>query len=318
MSKTTFIFPGQGSQLVGMGRDLAEANDHAARVFNQANEILGFDLSGICFHGPPERLAATDIQQPAILVTSAALWAALTEGGKQDLPFDVAAGLSLGEYTALFVAGSLQFSDAVRLVHNRGRFMQEAAEAAPGGMVSIMGLPVDDVGELCRQASEGDVLTPANYNCPGQIVISGTKSACARAVKLVDQSGNGRAMALNVAGAFHSDLMRPAAEKLKTELDQTDFAPPRVRVIANVDVSDHGSAAHIRDLLYRQVFSPVRWQASIERLAQDGIERFVEVGPGRVLTGLMRKINRKKTAVNVSTAESLEQFVTAESSRSTP
>ncbi len=318
MSKTAFIFPGQGSQLVGMGKDLAEANDHAARVFNLANEILGFDLSGICFEGPPDRLAATDIQQPAILVTSAALWAALTEDGKQDVPFDAAAGLSLGEYTALFVAGSLQFSDAVRLVHNRGRFMQEAAEAIPSGMVSIMGLAADEVDELCRQAAEGDVLTPANYNCPGQIVISGTKSACARVVELVDQSGSGRAVTLNVAGAFHSDLMRPAAEKLKAELAQTDFAPPRVPVIANVDVSNHESADRIRDLLYRQVFSPVRWQASIEHLAQDGIERFVEVGPGRVLTGLMRKIDRKKTAVNVSSAESLQQFVTAESSRSTP
>ncbi len=317
MSKTAFIFPGQGSQLVGMGKDLAEVNDHAARVFNQANEILGFDLSGICFEGPPERLASTDIQQPAILVTSAALWAALTEGGTQDLPFDATAGLSLGEYTALFVAGSLQFSDAVRLVHNRGRFMQEAAEAVPSGMVSIMGLPADEVDELCRQAAEGEVLAPANYNCPGQIVISGAKSACARAVELVDQSGNGRAVALNVAGAFHSDLMKPAAEKLKAELDHTDFAPPRVPVIANVDVSIHGSADQMRDLLYRQVFSPVRWQASIEHLAQDGIERFVEVGPGRVLTGLMRKIDRKKTAVNVSTAESLEQFVADESSRST-
>ena len=318
MSKTAFIFPGQGSQWVGMGKDLAEASDHAARVFHQADEILGFDLSGICFDGPPERLAATDIQQPAILVTSAAFWAVLTDGGKQDVPFDAAAGLSLGEYTALFVAGSLQFSDAVRLVHNRGRFMQEAAETVPSGMVSIMGLPADEVNELCQQAAEGEVLTPANYNCPGQIVISGAKSACARAVKLVDQSGNGRAVALNVTGAFHSDLMRPAAERLKVELDQTDFTPPRVPVIANVDASAHGSADQMRDLLYRQVFSPVRWQASIEHLAQNGIERFVEVGPGRVLTGLMRKIDRKKTAVNVSTAESLEQFVIAESSRSTP
>lgn len=318
MSQTAFIFPGQGSQVVGMGKDLAEANDHAARVFNEANEILGFDLSGICFDGPPERLAATDIQQPAILVTSAALWAAFTDGGKLDIPITAAAGLSLGEYAALFVAGSLQFPDAVRLVHNRGRYMQEAAEAVPSGMVSMIGLEPDAVHELCQQAAEGEVLTPANYNCPGQIVISGARSACMRAVKLVDESGVGRAVALKVSGAFHSELMRPAAEKLKAELDQTDFTPPRMPVISNVDVSPHGSADEIRNLLYRQVFNPVRWQESIERLAQDGIERFVEVGPGRVLTGLMRKIDRKKTAVNVSTADSLEQFVAAESSRSTP
>ena len=311
MSQTAFIFPGQGSQAVGMGKSIAEADDHAARVFNHANEILGFDLSGICFEGPAERLEATDIQQPAILVTSAALWAALTEGGQKDISLQAAAGLSLGEYTALYVAGALEFEDAVRLVFKRGQFMQEAAQAFPGSMVSIMGLSPDAVAELCGQAAEGEVLTPANYNCPGQIVISGTKSACARAVRVVEQSGTGRAVPLKVAGAFHSDLMKPAAEKLKAELDSTDFASPLVPVISNVETTAHGSAERIRDLLYRQVFSPVRWQASIEFLIRDGIERFVEVGPGRVLTGMMRKIDRSKAAASISNHASLGQHVAA-------
>ncbi len=311
MSKTAFIFPGQGSQLAGMGKDLVEVSDHAARVFNQANEILGFDLSGICFEGPPERLEATDIQQPAVLVTSAAFWMALTDGGRREAAFEATAGLSLGEYTALYAAGSLRFEDAVRLVYKRGQFMQEAVKAAPGGMVSIMGLEPDEVAKLCRRAADGEVLTPANFNCPGQIVISGAKAACDRAVRIIEADGKGRAMVLKVAGGFHCELMKPAADKLKAELEQTDLGRPAVPVISNVDVTPHVSAAEIRDILYRQVFSPVRWQSSVEKMIADGIDRFVEVGPGRVLTSLMRKIDRNKTAVNISSAESLKQFVAA-------
>ena len=298
--------------MVGMGKDLAQTNEHAARMFEQANEILGFDLSGLCFDGPAERLEATDIQQPAILATSAAIWAAMTDGGERTLLPSAVAGLSLGEYTALYVAGSLQFADALRLVHQRGKFMQQAAEAAPGGMVSILGLAANEVDELCRRAAEDQVLAPANYNCPGQIVISGAKSACERARRLVDESGKGRAVVLKVAGAFHSGLMRPAAEKLKIELNRTDFAVPSVPVVSNVDVTRHGSAEQIREALYRQVFKPVRWQAVVEKIVGEGIERFVEVGPGRVLTGLMRKIARSKTAVNVSGAESLEKYAASQ------
>lgn len=309
---TAFIFPGQGSQLVGMGKDLAQANEHAARIFEQANDILGFDLSALCFDGPAERLEATDVQQPAILTTSAAIWAAMTDGGKRTLASSAVAGLSLGEYTALYVAGSLQFADALKLVHQRGKFMQEAAEASPGGMVSILGLAAEDVAELCRRAAEGEVLAPANYNCPGQIVISGAKSACERACQLIEESGKGRAVTLKVAGAFHSDLMRPAAEKLKVELSRTDFAVPTIPVVSNVDVTPHGSVEQIREALYRQVFKPVRWQAVVESIVGDGAERFVEVGPGRILTGLMRKIARSKTAVNVSSAESLEKYTASQ------
>lgn len=298
--------------MVGMGKDLAQANEHAARIFEQANDILGFDLSALCFDGPAERLEATDVQQPAILTTSAAIWAAMTDGGKRTLASSAVAGLSLGEYTALYVAGSLQFADALKLVHQRGKFMQEAAEASPGGMVSILGLAAEDVAELCRRAAEGEVLAPANYNCPGQIVISGAKSACERACQLIEESGKGRAVTLKVAGAFHSDLMRPAAEKLKIELSRTDFAVPTIPVVSNVDVTPHGSVEQIREALYRQVFKPVRWQAVVEFIVGDGAERFVEVGPGRILTGLMRKIARSKTAVNVSSAESLEKYTASQ------
>lgn len=308
MSQTAFIFPGQGSQLVGMGKDLVEVSPPAARVYAQANEILEFDLSRLCFDGPADRLEATDIQQPAIFVTSWAFWTALSTGGEMPWPFAATAGLSLGEYTALCAAGALRFDDVVRLVYKRGQYMQEAAQAVPSGMVSVVGLEREEVAELCMQAAEGEALAPANFNCPGQIVISGSKSACARAVQIVESAEEGRAIVLKVAGAFHSELMKPAAEKLKVELERTDFRTPKVPVISNVDATAHGSADQIRTALYRQVFSPVRWQSSVEKMIADGIERFVEVGPGRGLTGMMRKIDRSKTAVNIGSVESLDKF----------
>lgn len=307
MSKTALLFPGQGAQQVGMGRDLVESSDHAARVFNRANEILGFDLSGLCFDGPPQRLEATDIQQPAILVTSVAFWAVITEGGGRKMPISFTAGLSLGEYTALHAAGVLSFEDAVRLVHQRGLFMQQAATTKPSAMVSVLGMDGEQVERLCERAADGQVLQPSNFNCPGQIVISGEKAACERAMAIVE-ADHGKAIMLKVAGAFHSDLMKPAAEKLKTELEKTTFEAAKVPVISNVDARAHGGADDIRDALYRQVFSPVRWQSSIECMIQSGCERFVELGPGRSLTGLMRKIDRSKTCVNVSNAESCKNF----------
>jgi [acyl-carrier-protein] S-malonyltransferase len=294
-----------------MGKDLAETNDHAARVFNQANEILGFDLAGVCFEGPAEKLEATDLQQPSILVTSLALWAALTEGGSRDLPTEALAGLSLGEYTALHVAGALSFEDALLLVHKRGQYMQDAARAVSSGMVSLLGLSADEVADLCRRAAQGAVLGPANYNCPGQIVVSGETSACQRVIQIIEAEGRGKAVMLRVAGAFHSELMRPAAEKLNVELQHTAFGLPRAAVISNVDARPHSDAEGIRQALYHQVCSPVRWQESIERLIADGVEQFVEVGPGRVLTGLMRKIDRRKTAVNIGTAQALTEFCSA-------
>ena len=300
MSKHAAIFPGQGAQLVGMGRDVAEAFDVAREVFDQADAVLGFALSKLCFEGPEDELNATDIQQPAIFVTSVALFRAATDAGLvQPDQFAAAGGLSLGEYTALHIAGAIDFEPALRLVYRRGQLMQQACDEHAGAMVSILGGDEARVRALCERAAEGAVLGPANFNCPGQIVISGDADACRRAAELAGEFDL-RAIPLKVAGAFHSDLMRAAAEQLRDTLAGTEIREPRIPVVANTDGGYHGSPEQIRDALYRQVFSPVRWQACVERMAADGCETFWEFGPGRVLTGLMRKINRKLRAINVS------------------
>lgn len=305
MGNTAVIFPGQGAQHIGMCKDVFESSSEARGVFDQANQILGFDLAKICHEGPAERLDATDISQPAIFVTSIAVWKALeAQGVTAELKPEAMAGLSLGEYTALHLAGWIGFEEALRLVAERGRLMQAAAESSTGGMVSIMGLDEAQTTQLCKEAAAGEVLTPANFNCPGQIVISGTKSACERAVGLAEKH-SARAIPLNVAGAFHSALMGPAVEGLTRALAGTKITPGRIPVVANVTAGYHGDPDSVRASLQEQVARPIRWQASIERLVADGFDRFAEVGPGRVLTGLMRKINRKVTAVNYSTAEAL-------------
>lgn len=306
MSGNVVIFPGQGSQSVGMGRDVVEASPAARAIYERADRLLGFDLSRICFAGPEDDLTRTDVQQPAIFVTSAALWEALRErGASVDRLLGATAGLSLGEYTALYAAGSVGFDEALRLVHQRGVFMQEAAVAVPSGMVSIIGATADAVEALCREAAGGDVLVPANFNCPGQIVISGARPACERAIALADKHG-GRAVALRVAGAFHSPLMQSAADRLAPLLERTPFTSPRCPVIGNVGATKLGDPDAIRDALRRQLTGAVQWQASIEHLVATGSDCFVEVGPGRVLTGLMRKIDRSVRAINVSTAAQLD------------
>jgi len=302
MGKTAFIFPGQGSQAVGMGRDFHESSPRARAVFEAADRVLDTPLSRMCFEGPGEQLERTDVQQPAIFVTSVAIWEALLEEGLPGAVLQAAAGLSLGEYTALHVAGAIGFDDALRLVARRGRFMQEAAEAAASGMVSLIGADEDIARRLCEQAAGGQVLAPANYNCPGQIVLSGAAEACERAVNLAPEVGC-RAVPLKVAGAFHSPFMETAGRKLGQALADTAVAGTAVPVIANVNAEPHRDPESIRAWLQQQVTHPVRWCSSIEALIADGFDRFVEVGPGRVLTGLMRKINRKITAVNISTVE---------------
>jgi [acyl-carrier-protein] S-malonyltransferase len=306
MSKTAFIFPGQGSQVVGMGKDVAESSDAARRTFEEANDILGFDLAGVCFDGPADALEATDNQQPAILVTSVAIWRALCERVDIVSTMGAAAGLSLGEFTALHVAGSIGFADAVRLVRRRGELMQAAAVAQPSGMVSIMGGDDEQVIALCDEARQGDVLQPANFNCPGQIVISGSKSACERAESLADKFGV-RATVLKVAGAFHSPLMAPAGATLGGVLAEVCVSRPQVPVMSNVTAEPHGDESSIKELLKAQVTNPVRWQSCIENLINQGFDRFVEVGPNRALTGMMRRIDRSAKAVSIGTAEALEK-----------
>ena len=305
MSKHAAIFPGQGAQFVGMGQDVAAAHPVAAEVFAQADEILGIKLSTLCFTGPDERLNATDIQQPAIFTTSVALWrAALQTGLFNADQFAALGGLSLGEYTALHLAGVLSFPDALRLVQRRGQLMQQAAENSRGGMVSLMGMDESQALALCEKVATIGRVRPANYNCPGQIVISGELGGCEAAAAQAEAYG-GKAIPLKVAGAFHSDLMKPAADQFRVALDACEFKPARRPVIANVDAEYHRDAAAMRNSLYSQVFNPVRWQMCVERLVADGCTTFWEVGPNRVLTGLNRKINRTVKTINVSKAADL-------------
>lgn len=305
MGDTAVIFPGQGAQSVGMGRDVAARYKRARAIYDRANEVVGFDLAAVCFGGPAEKLERTDVQQPAIFVTSAAIWEAFLESGGSLNDFSRTGGLSLGEYTALYVAGAMSFDDALRLVQRRGELMQEAALAVKGGMVSLVGADEETAVTICDRARGEDVLAPANFNCPGQIVIAGSQAACERAVVLAEEL-HCRAIPLAVAGAFHTPLMQSAADQLDGVLAATNFTEPRIPVARNVDAGYHGNADEMRLSLKRQVTQPVLWQRCVERMVADGVERFVEIGPGRVLTGLMRKINRKLSTRNVSTVESVE------------
>jgi len=307
--KVAFLFPGQGAQQVGMMSDLAEEYSAAREVFQAADGELGFSLSEYCFKGPAERLNATDVSQPAMFVSSAAALAAMSQVLGESLPSPtMMAGLSLGEYTALYAAGAVGFRQAVKLVAMRGKFMQEAAELRPSGMVSILGLEEAKVRELCAAASEaagGEALTPANFNCPGQIVISGGAKACRRAAEMAGDFGASGAVPLKVAGAFHSSFMRPAADKLASALEKAQLQPTRVPVIANMDAAPHGDEQSIKSKLLGQLTSPVRWEQSMRYMLDGGVEVFYEIGPGRVLTGLMRRIQRRAVVKNVNSAESL-------------
>ena len=309
--KTAFLFPGQGSQVVGMGKEIAEAFPAAAEVFEKANDIVGFDLSSICFDGPAEKLNTTVFSQPAIFAATASILEVLrtTEKTSQIKP-DVTAGLSLGEYTALYAAGILSFEDALRLVQKRGQAMQDAADATDGGMVSIIGLDEEKVAELCSEAAEGDVLAGVNFNCPGQIVVSGSKDACMRAEVLAEKYGAIKAVRLEVAGGFHTELMSGAATELAKAIADSEIAEPEtVKVIANIDGEYYSSAEKISEGLIRQLTCPILWQKCMERLLADGVENFYEIGPGRVLTGLMRRIDRKIKVVNISSLQSINKLL---------
>jgi len=309
--KTAFLFPGQGAQFVGMGKDFADAFPAAKQIFAKANDILRFDVAKICFEGPADTLNTTTISQPAIFTVSAAILEALrTPPPAAAIKSDVAAGLSMGEYTALYAAGLIGFEDALRLVKKRGEVMQAAADKTKGGMVAIIGLDEDKVRRLCEEASQGEILEPVNFNCPGQVAISGEVSACQRAEKLAEKYGAIKAVRLEVAGAFHTTMMTPAAETLSEVLAQTNIADPTSpKVIANVTADYYTSADQIRSSLAKQLTSPILWQKCMERLLADGVEVFYEIGPGKVLTGLMKRINRKANIINLSSAQSLSEFL---------
>jgi [acyl-carrier-protein] S-malonyltransferase len=295
MSIPAFLFPGKGAQSVGMGRLLVESTPAARDVFERANGVLGYDLLAVCLEGPAEKLDSTVYSQPALFVTSLAALEWL-RANKPDVysGCGAVAGLSLGEYTALVFAGVMSFEDGLLVVQERGRAMQDAADAAASGMVSILGMEREPIEKLCADArAEGEVLQIANYLCPGNIVVSGHKSACERVADMATKAGAMKTIPLAVAGAFHTLLMQPAVERLARALAGVALLPPRIPVICNVDAAVHSDPEKIRELLTRQVVSPVLWEDSQRKLLADGCSPFWEVGPGRVLRGLLKRIDRK-------------------------
>jgi [acyl-carrier-protein] S-malonyltransferase len=302
MGKVAFVFPGQASQYPGMGKELAEKYPSARALFDEADRALGFSISKICFEGTEEELKLTANTQPAILTVSMAVARLLAERG---LSPDFVAGHSLGEYSALVAAGSLKFADAVPLVRKRGTYMQEAVPQGVGAMAAIMGLSPAVVADACKRAADGEVCSAANLNSPEQTVISGHSGAVKRAVEIASQLGAKRAVVLPVSAPFHSALMAPAQERLAGDLQNTQFGALRVPLVTNVDADTISSGDEAREALIRQVTSPVRWEDSIRALIDEGVNTFVEVGPGRVLSGLLRQIERSVAALNVEDEKSL-------------
>ncbi len=304
MGKLAFIFPGQGSQRAGMGKVLAEQFPVARAVFDQADQALGFPLSTLCFEGPEEELKLTANTQPAILTTSVAAYRVLEEQG---IAPDYVAGHSLGEYSALVASGCLSLPEAVVTVRNRGTYMQEAVPAGQGAMAALLGLPLPEVQQVCEQAAQGQVVVPANLNSPGQIVISGHKEAVERAAAAAKDAGAKRAVLLPVSAPFHSSLLQPAAARLESDFQRIRFGGLSIPLVTNVDAEVIETPQAARDALLRQVPAPVRWEESMRKLIELGCDCFIEVGPGKVLAGLLRQIDRSVRALNVEDPASLEK-----------
>jgi [acyl-carrier-protein] S-malonyltransferase len=302
MSKLAFLFPGQASQYPGMGKDLAANFPESRAVFDEADAALGFSISQLCFEGSEEALKLTENTQPAILTVSVAAYRALASRGIEP---DFAAGHSLGEYSALVAAGALEFSDAVKLVRQRGRYMQEAVPAGEGAMAAILGLSPADVAEVCKKAAGGEVLSPANLNSPEQTVIAGGAAAVKRAVETASQSGAKRAVILSVSAPFHCAMLMPAQQRLEPDLRATKFSDLRFPLVTNADAEAITSGDEARESLIRQVTMPVRWLESVREMIEQGVNIFVEVGPGKVLSGLLRQIDRSVRCFNTEDAASL-------------
>ncbi len=303
MGKLAFLFPGQASQYCGMGHDLAANFPESKAVFDAADSALGFSITQTCFEGSEEALKLTENTQPAILTVSTAAYRALEKKG---IVPDFVAGHSLGEYSALVAAGGVDFSAAVKLVRARGKYMQEAVPAGQGAMAAILGLSPTEVGDICKKAAENDIVSPANLNSPEQTVISGSAAAVKRAVEIASQSGAKRAVILPVSAPFHCALMMPAQQRLEADLRATQFHALKIPLITNVDAQAISTGEEARNALIRQVTAPVRWLDSVREMIESGVTVFVEVGPGKVLTGLLRQIDRSVRVFNVEDSASLQ------------
>jgi len=305
MEKVAFIFPGQGSQYVGMGKEFHDNFRVAKEVFEEADDVLNFSISSLCFQGPEDTLKLTENTQPAILTMSVAALRVL-QAEKGVVPH-IVAGHSLGEYSALVASEALAFADAVQIVRFRGKFMQEAVAVGVGAMAAILGIEREQVERVCKEAAQGEVLTPANFNCPGQIVIAGHAKAVERAMKRVKEGGK-KAILLPVSAPFHSPLMKPAGKRLEQVLNGVRILDLKIPVVTNVDAEINQSKEKVKELLVAQVSRPVRWEESMQKISGDGIEQTFEIGPGKVLSGLMKRINPKIETKNIEDIQTLKKI----------